>query len=75
MARCKEPLDAQAVGNAVYGLKGMSSDYREVRDIAAKMSPIVESCNVSLKCEDVMMMMMIRTIRIRIIVVEIGIGK
>ena len=29
---CKESLSAQEVGNALYGMKGMSSDHAEVRD-------------------------------------------
>ena len=30
---CKEGLNAQVVGNALYGLQKMSSDHDEVRDV------------------------------------------
>jgi outer membrane murein-binding lipoprotein Lpp len=45
---CREELDAQAVGNAVYGLQSMSSDVREVKDVLAALAPKVESCREEL---------------------------
>jgi len=30
IANCQELLEAQNVGNALYGLRGMSSDHKEV---------------------------------------------
>ena len=35
---CKEPLSAQAVGNALYGLQGMSSDDADVRLLVRALS-------------------------------------
>jgi len=37
MAQSTEPLDAQSIGNGLYGLQGMSSDVREVREVLAQM--------------------------------------
>jgi len=31
LKQCKEPFSAQAIGNALYGMQGMSSEYEEVR--------------------------------------------
>jgi hypothetical protein len=42
---CRETLTAQAVGNALYGLQGLSSDYSEVREILSALVPIVKSCS------------------------------
>jgi len=33
IAKCSEPLSAQAVGNALYGLQGCSSEHVEVRSV------------------------------------------
>ena len=41
---CKEPLNAQAVGNALYGLQSMSSEYPEVRQIVEVLADKVKSC-------------------------------
>jgi hypothetical protein len=35
---CKEDLNAQALGNALYGLQRMSSDHVEVRDVFSALS-------------------------------------
>ena len=35
---CKEDLNAQALGNALYGLQRMSSDHVEVRDVLSALS-------------------------------------
>jgi len=41
---CKEDLKAQEVGNALYGLQGMSSDSEEVRNLLRSLVPKVISC-------------------------------
>ncbi|KAJ1421293.1 hypothetical protein B484DRAFT_399523 [Ochromonadaceae sp. CCMP2298] len=38
----REPLDAQAVGNALYGLQGMSSSDSEVRDLLRVLTAKIE---------------------------------
>jgi hypothetical protein len=35
---CRGELSAQAVGNALYGLRKMSSDVREVKDVLAALA-------------------------------------
>jgi hypothetical protein len=37
IAQSTEPLDAQSIGNGLYGLQGMSSDVREVREVLAQI--------------------------------------
>ena len=34
---CKESLSAQAVGNALYGMRSMSSDHPEVRSMTSAL--------------------------------------
>jgi hypothetical protein len=41
---CIEPLSAQAVGNALYGLQGMSSDCKEVRELLHVLAGQVSGC-------------------------------
>jgi hypothetical protein len=50
---CGEELDAQAVGNALYGLQGMSSDVREVKDVLAALAPKIEGCREELSSQAV----------------------
>jgi hypothetical protein len=50
---CREALDAQAVGNALYGMQGMSSDSVEVRAMLSALLPKVESCREALKAQAV----------------------
>ena len=38
---CTELLEAQNVGNALYGLRGMNSDCKEVRAVIAALTPKV----------------------------------
>jgi hypothetical protein len=51
--RCREPLDAQAVGNALYGMQGMSSDNAEVRSLVRALSGQVERCKEPLDAREV----------------------
>jgi hypothetical protein len=51
--RCRESLDAQAVGNALYGLQGMSSDAAEVRSLVRALSGQVERCREPLSAQEV----------------------
>jgi hypothetical protein len=44
MAGCKEVLKAQHVGNALYGLQGMSSEHVEVRDMLSALAGHVAGC-------------------------------
>ena len=53
MERCRETLDAQAVGNALYGLQGMSSDNAEVRSLVRALSGHVERCREPLSAQHV----------------------
>jgi hypothetical protein len=41
---CKEPLKAQEVSNALFGLQGMSSEHEEVRGMLSALVPKVCSC-------------------------------
>ena len=49
---CREALDAQAVGNALYGLQRMG-DSEEVRQLLAALTPKVEQCREDLRKHDV----------------------
>ena len=51
--RCSEPLDAQAVGNALYGLQGMSSDNEDVRLLVRALSGQVQRCSEPLNAQAV----------------------
>ena len=53
MRSCTESLDAQAVGNALYGMQGLSSDSVEVRALISALVPKVQSCAVSLDAQAV----------------------
>jgi hypothetical protein len=50
---CSEALSAQAVGNALYGLQGMNSEYSEVLDILSALIPKVKSCSEALTAQAV----------------------
>jgi hypothetical protein len=50
---CKESLDAQAVGNALFGLKGMSSDRAEVLRVLSALAIKIEGCKESLSAQAV----------------------
>jgi hypothetical protein len=50
---CKEGLNAQAVGNTLYGLQKMSSDYAEVRDVLSALAMKVRSCKEDLTAQEV----------------------
>jgi hypothetical protein len=41
---CKEQIKAQEVGNAMYGLQNMNSDYIEVRDLVKGLSSLILTC-------------------------------
>ena len=41
---CVEPLNDQAVGNALYGLQGMSSDHKEVLNLLEVLTDQVDRC-------------------------------
>ena len=41
---CKEPLDAQAVRNVLYGLHKISSEWVEVRDMLIALKNHVDGC-------------------------------
>ena len=45
--------DAQAVGNALYGLKKMRSEYAEVRMLLGALAIKVEDCNEVLDAQAV----------------------
>ena len=51
--KCREPLDAQAVGNALYGLQGMSSDDADVRSLVRVFAGHVERCREPLDVQAV----------------------
>jgi hypothetical protein len=48
---CREALDAQAVGNALYGLQGMTSDKAAVQAILLALVPKVECCREALDAQ------------------------
>jgi hypothetical protein len=50
---CREALKAQNVGNALYGLQGMSSEVPEVRALLAELSPKVKTCREELDAQAV----------------------
>jgi hypothetical protein len=50
---CKENLKSQEVGNALYGLKGMSSDCTEVCDLLSALTIKVSSCKEDLDAQAV----------------------
>jgi hypothetical protein len=39
---CRKELSAQAVGNALYGLRNMSSDVQEVKDVLTALASKIE---------------------------------
>jgi len=48
VAQCIELLEAQNVGNALYGLRGMNSDYKEVRSIIIALTPKIATAREDL---------------------------
>jgi hypothetical protein len=48
---CKEGLNAQVVGNSLYGLQKMSSDHDEVRDVLSALAMKVDSCKEDLNAQ------------------------
>ena len=56
---CRESLSAQAVGNALYGMQGLSSDSVEVRALISALTPKVASCRESLDAQAVAMHYMV----------------
>jgi hypothetical protein len=50
---CREAFNAQAVGNALYGMQQMSSDSAEVRAMLSALLPKVKSCREALKAQAV----------------------
>ena len=50
---CRETPNAQAVGNALYGMQGMSSDHAEVRSMVSALLGKVHSCKESLGAQEV----------------------
>jgi hypothetical protein len=50
---CREELDAQEVGNALYGLQNMRIDVREVRDVLAALAPKIKGCREELRAQEV----------------------
>ena len=50
---CGEPLSAQAVGNALYGMQGMSSDDADVRSLVRAMTAQVQRCREPLSSQAV----------------------
>jgi hypothetical protein len=50
---CKEGLNAQAVGNALYGLQKLSSDHAEVRDVFSALAMKMRSYKEDLTAQEV----------------------
>ncbi len=50
-------LGAQAVGNMLYGLKGMKSDSPEVIDLLTELTQLVKTCTEPLNSQEVSMML------------------
>ena len=50
---CREELDAQAVGNALYGLQQMGDSHVEVRQLVAALTPKVTQCREALGAQEV----------------------
>ncbi len=50
---CREPLSAQEVGNALYGLQGCSSDRAEVREVLSALAAKVRECREPLSAQEV----------------------
>jgi hypothetical protein len=46
-------MNAQELGNALYGLQNMTSDHREVRDLALALSEKVESSKYDLASQEI----------------------
>ena len=46
-------MKAQAVGNALYGLQGMSRDNEDVRSLVRALSGQVQRCNEPLDAQEV----------------------
>jgi len=53
IAKCSEPLNAQAVGNALYGLQGCSSEHAEVRSVLDALTPQIAKCSEPLSAQAV----------------------
>jgi uncharacterized protein YlaN (UPF0358 family) len=53
VASCQEPLDAQAVGNAIYGLQNLGSDKKEVLELVSVLASRVASCQEPLSAQNV----------------------
>jgi len=53
IAECTEPLRAQAVGNALYGLQNMNSDSSEVRSVLRELSKKIAECSEPLRAQAV----------------------
>jgi len=51
IAKCTETLDAQEIGNALYGLQGCSSEHSEVRSILKVLSPHIPKCTETLNAQ------------------------
>ena len=51
--KASEPLDEQAIGNALYGLQGMNSDSADVKLLLRAFSAQVERCTEPLIAEEV----------------------
>jgi very-short-patch-repair endonuclease len=51
--KCNEVLNAQNVGNALYGLQSMRSDNQEVRDLIKALTPKFIKCNEELNPQNV----------------------
>ena len=49
---CNSPLDGQAVGNALYGLKCMSSEEEQVRNMLASITIQIAKCKESLRVSE-----------------------
>ena len=48
---CDDKLDPQAIGNALYGLKGMSSDCFEVCNVLSALAVEVSNCEKDLSAQ------------------------
>jgi hypothetical protein len=55
--KSKVILGAQAVGNMLYGLKGMKSDSLEVIDLLTELTKLVKTCTEPLNAQEVSMML------------------
>jgi hypothetical protein len=53
VASCQEPLSAQEVGNAIYGLQNLSSDKKEVLELLSVLAARVASCQEPVSAQTV----------------------